>query len=81
MDSLRYLNPPGNCQTVADKGGAASGKYVIQPDASQPPFEVYCDLSSKSGATTNFDSDFEDEIIGDGNQCQEMFNTSLVKQY
>lgn len=81
LESLRYLAPPGNCQTVYDKGGRASGNYVIQPNASTDPFIVYCDFATREGASTNFQHDLSDDIIGQGLSCADPYCLKMPVSY
>jgi len=85
LEALRYLNPPGNCQSIYEKGGRKSGLYIIQPNGSVEPFEVFCDFeTARAGdtASVNFLHGLTDDFIGDGaDGCADPFCLKLPVEY
>lgn len=50
---------PANCKEVQQGSNAISGIYRIQPDKSQQPFMVYCDMITNGGGWTYIHNRFE----------------------
>lgn len=42
--------PPGKeCEDIYRRGGKDSQMYLVQPEASTPPYRVFCDQSTENG--------------------------------